>query len=72
MLAVISSSVCTFAAGWKSWRRPNNRHEPSGANPTRSMFTRIFSPSRRSELPFLPLMMPTVKWLDQSSPHSGR
>ena len=68
----MSSSVCTLTAGEKSWRRPNSRQEPSGLKPTRSMLTVILVPSRRSELPWRPLMIPTLKWLRQSSPHSGR
>ena len=35
----MSSSVCTFTAGAKSWRSLNRRHEPSASKPTRSMLT---------------------------------
>ena len=68
----MSSWVWTLVAGEKSWRRPNSRHEPSVLNPTRSMLTVILVPSRRNELPWRPLMITTLKWLRQSSPHSGR
>ena len=71
VLAVMSSSVCTFTAGEKSGRSENSRHEPSSSKPTRSMFTTTLSPSSRTMLPWRPLMMLTEKWLRQSSPHSG-
>ena len=71
-LAVMSSSLCTLTAGLKSGRSENSRHEPSGANPIRSMLMMTSSPSSRTRLPSRPLIELTVKWLRQSSPHSGR
>ena len=49
--AIMSSSVCTLVAGWKSGRRLKRRHEPSAVKPTRKLVFTIFSPSRRMKLP---------------------